>query len=76
MKDLVTYLVKGLVDEPGQVHVREVVGEKAMVVEVEVASSDRGKLIGKEGRTIRAVRALVNACASRTGRRVVVEVLD
>jgi len=47
-----------------------------MVVEVEVASSDRGKLIGKEGRTIRAVRALVNACASRTGRRVVVEVLD
>lgn len=76
MKDLVTYLVTNLVDDPDKVRVREVAGEKAQVFEVEVASSDRGKLIGKEGRTIRSVRALVAAAASRGGRRVVVEVLD
>ena len=76
MKDLVTYLVTNLVDDPDKVRVREVSGEKAEVFEIEVAVADRGKLIGKEGRTIRAVRTLVAAAASRGGRRVVVEVLD
>jgi uncharacterized protein len=76
MKNLVTYLVEGLVDEPSAVRVSEGGGERGWVLEVRVAAGDRGRLIGKEGRTIRAIRSLVTATASRDGRRVMVEVLD
>ncbi|HET9234538.1 MAG TPA: KH domain-containing protein, partial [Candidatus Eisenbacteria bacterium] len=76
VKDLVTYLVKSLVDDPGAVRVREAAGERGGVVEIQVSPADRGRLIGKEGRTIRAIRALVTAAGSRDGRRVGVEILD
>ena len=76
MKDLVTYLVESLVDDPGAVRVREAAEERGGVVEIQVAPADRGRLIGKEGRTIRSIRALVLAAGSRDGRRVAVEILD
>ena len=76
MKDLVTYLVESLVDDPAAVRVREATGERGGVVEIQVAPADRGRLIGKEGRTIRAIRALVAAAGSRDNRRVAVEILD
>jgi predicted RNA-binding protein YlqC (UPF0109 family) len=76
MKGLVLFLIEGLIDAPDAARVREVGGERGQVVEVSVAPGDRGRLIGKEGRTIRAIRSLVSAAASRDGRRVMVEVLD
>jgi predicted RNA-binding protein YlqC (UPF0109 family) len=76
MKDLVRFVAENLVERPERVSVREVTGDKSSVIEIEVAPEDRGKLIGKEGRTIRSLRTLVQAAASRSERRVSVEVLD
>ena len=76
MRDLVLFLIEGLVDAPETARVRETGREGGQVFEVTVAPEDRGRLIGKEGRTIRAIRSLVSAAASRDGRRVMVEVLD
>lgn len=76
MKELITYIVRNLVSRPDAVEVREMAGDKAQVYEVRVASDDLGKVIGKQGRTIRSVRTLVNAAASRTGKRATVEVVE
>jgi predicted RNA-binding protein YlqC (UPF0109 family) len=76
MKDLLTYIVGNLVDRPDQVRVNEVAGDKAQVFEVRVAAEDLGKVIGKRGRTIRSVRQLVSAAATRQGKRAMVEVVD
>lgn len=76
MRDLVTYIVEKLVEEPQQVRVREVTGDKTEVLEIKVAEPDQGRLIGKQGRTIRSIRSLVSATASRKGRKAAVEVLD
>jgi len=76
MRDVVRFLIEGLVDAPDAVRIREAGGERGQVFEITVAPEDRGRLIGKEGRTIRAIRSLVSAAASRDGRRVMVEVLD
>jgi predicted RNA-binding protein YlqC (UPF0109 family) len=76
MKELITFIVRNLVEAPDRVEVREVAGDRAQVYEVSVDPADQGKLIGKNGRTIRSVRSLVNAAASRQGKRVMVEVID
>jgi predicted RNA-binding protein YlqC (UPF0109 family) len=76
VRDLITYIVENLVEEPERVRVQEVTGDKTEVLEIKVAESDQGRLIGKQGRTIRSIRSLVNATASRTGRKAEVEVLD
>jgi uncharacterized protein len=76
MKELITYIVQNLVERPDSVVVNEVAGDKAQLYEVRVDHNDLGKVIGKQGRTIRSVRALVNAAASRTGKRATVEVVD
>jgi len=76
MKSLITYIVGNLVEHPGRVEVREVTGDRTQVYEVRVDPADQGKLIGKNGRTIRSVRSLVSAAASRQGKRTMVEVLD
>ncbi len=76
MKDLITYMVENLAEHPDAVSVRAVAGDKAEVYEVKVHPADLGKVIGKHGRTIRSVRALVAAAASRSGKRVMVEVVE
>ena len=76
MKELITYIVQNLVERPDSVVVNEVAGDKAQLYEVRVDHNDLGKVIGKQGRTIRSVRALVNAAASRSGKRATVEVVD
>jgi len=76
VKELIAFVVRNLVDEPDAVSVREVAGDRAEVYEVRVAPPDRGKLIGKHGRTIRSLRSLVGVRASREGKRAQVEVLD
>ncbi len=76
MKELITYIVEALVDNPGAVEVTEVEGEKTTIYELRVDSGDLGKVIGKNGRTARSIRTLLNASAMRSGKKVVLEILD
>lgn len=76
MKEFVAYIVKNLVDHRDQVHIRESGGAQALVIELTVEKSDIGKVIGKRGRTIRAIRTLLMSLASRHGMRVTLEVLE
>lgn len=76
MKELVEVLAKALVDHPEEVVVTETVKENATIVELRVASSDMGKVIGKQGRIAKAIRSLVKAAASKDDRKVVVEIVQ
>jgi predicted RNA-binding protein YlqC (UPF0109 family) len=76
VRELVEYLTKSLVDEPDEVSVEEVDAGRVTVYEVTVAEDDVGKIIGRSGRTVNAVRAVVRAAAVRDGRRVLVDVVD
>ena len=76
MKELVAFLAKQLVSQPDAVEVRETQGETASVLELKVAKEDLGRVIGKQGRTAEAIRTILNAAASRTNRKVVLEILE
>ncbi|MBN2407578.1 MAG: KH domain-containing protein [Elusimicrobia bacterium] len=76
MKDLVIEIVKNIVDHPDEVNAREVEGEQTTIIEISTNAEDIGKVIGKKGRTIKAVRTLVNAAAVRKGKRVSVEIVE
>jgi predicted RNA-binding protein YlqC (UPF0109 family) len=76
MKELVQYLAKSLVNNPDAVEVRETEGETASVVELKVAKEDLGRIIGKQGRTAKSIRTILNAAASRTNRKVVLEIVE
>jgi len=75
-KELVDYMVKSLVDLPDQVEIREVEGEKSTILELRVMKEDIGKVIGKHGRIARSIRTIINASATKSGKRVVLEILD
>lgn len=75
-KDLVEYIAKSLVDDPSGVLVNMIEGEKSTILELRVAESDVGKVIGKHGRIAKSIRTILSASASRTGKRVVLEILD
>jgi predicted RNA-binding protein YlqC (UPF0109 family) len=70
MKELVQYLAKSLVNNPDAVEVKETEGETASVLELRVAKEDLGRIIGKQGRTAKSIRTILNVAASRTNRRV------
>ncbi len=76
LKGLVEYIVKKLVDKPESVVVTEICGEQATIIELRVAQDDLGKVIGKEGKTARAIRTLVHAAASKERKRAVLEILE
>jgi len=76
MKALIEYIAKSLVDNPDEVSVAEVEGEKTTVLELRVAQSDLGKVIGKEGKTARAMRTILNAAGTKIGKRCVLEILE
>ncbi len=76
MKDLIDYLAKSLVDNPDAVEVRETQGEVASVLELRVAKEDLGRIIGKQGRTAKSIRTILNAAASRVKRKVVLEIVE
>ena len=76
MKELVEVITKALVDNPDEVVVTEKQEEKATVVEVHVAESDMGKVIGKQGRIAKAIRAVVKAAAAKQARKVMVDIAD
>jgi hypothetical protein len=76
MKDLVATIVRFLVDNPEQVEVREVEGAQTRVLELRVAKQDMGKVIGKQGRTARAIRTILNAASAKLDKRTVLEILE
>lgn len=76
MKPLIEQMVKCLVDKPEDVAVSEVGGERTTVFELRVASSDLGKVIGKQGKTARAMRTILSAAGTKLGKRCVLEILE
>lgn len=76
MKELVEVIAKSLVDYPDEVVVTETENEKAIVLELRVAQSDMGKVIGKQGRIAKAIRAVVKAVASKEEKKVIVEIMQ
>lgn len=76
MKELVEMLAKHLVNKPEEVQVRETQGDTASVIELRVATEDLGRIIGKQGRTAKSIRTVVNAAASRVNRKVVLEIIE
>ena len=76
MAELVAFLARQLVDDPDQVRVDEVEREGAIVYQLYVAPEDRGKVIGRQGRIARALRTIVRACAARSNRRVLLEIVE
>ncbi|MFQ5543775.1 MAG: KH domain-containing protein [Nitrospiria bacterium] len=76
MKDLIEYIAKLLVDRPESVMVKETEGEKTTIIELRVAQEDLGKVIGKQGRTARSMRTILNAAGTKMGKRCVLEILE
>jgi len=76
MKDLVTYIAKALVDNPDAVEVHEVEGSQTSVLELKVAKEDLGKVIGKQGRSARAMRTILSAASAKLRKRTVLEIVE
>jgi predicted RNA-binding protein YlqC (UPF0109 family) len=76
MKDLIAKIVKALVDRPEEVSVNEVGGSQTTVLEVRVAKTDIGKVIGKQGRTAKAIRTILSAAAGKTRQRYIMEIVE
>ncbi|MBN1879610.1 KH domain-containing protein [bacterium] len=76
MKDLILYIARGLLDRPDKVEVTEIVGDQTTVLELKVAPGDLGKIIGRQGRTAKALRTVVNAAALKAGKRIILEIVE
>jgi predicted RNA-binding protein YlqC (UPF0109 family) len=76
MKDLIEYIAKVLVDNPDEVRVTELEGKQTAVIELRVAKEDLGKVIGKQGRTARAMRTILGAASTKMKKRSVLEILE
>jgi hypothetical protein len=76
MKEMVELIAQALVDRPEEVRVKEIEGHQATVLELRVAAGDLGKVIGKQGRTARAIRTVLNASGTKLKKRFVLEILE
>ena len=76
MKELIWVIAKSLVDKPDEVEINEIAGEKTTVFELHVAKEDLGKVIGKQGKTARAIRIILNATATKLKKRAVLEIVE
>jgi predicted RNA-binding protein YlqC (UPF0109 family) len=76
MKDLIKYIAQALVDHPEVVEVAEVEGTQTSVLELKVAKDDLGKIIGKQGRTARAIRTILSAASAKVKKRCVLEIIE
>ncbi|HPC03307.1 MAG TPA: KH domain-containing protein [Syntrophales bacterium] len=76
MKDLIKYIAQALVDRPENVDVSEVAGEQTSVIELRVAKEDLGKVIGKQGKTAKAMRTILSAASSKLHKRAVLEIIE
>ena len=76
MKDLIKEIVKALVDQPERVVVSEIEGDRTNVLELSVAKSDMGMVIGKQGRNAQALRTILNAASAKTRKRYILEIVE
>ncbi len=76
MRELIEFIAKALVDNPDAVKVTEIEGEKTSVIELSVAKEDLGKIIGKQGRTARAMRTILSAASTKNNKRAVLEIIE
>jgi predicted RNA-binding protein YlqC (UPF0109 family) len=76
MKDLIKFMAQALVDHPEQVDVSEIAGEQTSVIELRVAKEDLGKVIGKQGRTAKAMRTILSAASTKIRKRTVMEIIE
>jgi len=76
MKELIEFIAKALVDKPDEVLVTEIEGEQTSVIELKVAKEDLGKVIGKQGRTARAMRTILSASSTKLRKRSVLEIIE
>ena len=76
LRELIDYMAKALVDHPEQVQVSELAGEQTSVIELRVAKEDLGKVIGKQGRTARAMRSILSAASAKIRKRAVLEIIE
>lgn len=76
MKDLISYIAKALVDQPDKVSVTEIEGNNTSVLELSVAKSDMGKIIGKQGRNAYAIRTILSAACGKTRKRYILEIVE
>lgn len=76
MKDLVEFVVKALVDDPSEVKITEINGDKITLFELRVSKEDIGKVIGKKGKTAGAIRTILNAVSTRQGKRAELEIIE
>ena len=76
MKELLEVIAKNLVDNPDQVTVSEVKGERSIILELKVAPDDMGKVIGRQGRIAKAIRTVVKAASSKSSKKVIVDILQ
>lgn len=76
MKDLISYIAQALVDRPEDVSVSEIHGDQTSVLELKVAKEDLGKVIGKQGRTARAMRTILSAASAKLKKRTVLEIIE
>jgi predicted RNA-binding protein YlqC (UPF0109 family) len=76
MKDLIKYIAQALVDDPDHVEVFEVKGNQSLIIELKVAEKDIGKIIGRQGRTARAIRIIVGAVSAKVKKRAVLEIIE
>jgi predicted RNA-binding protein YlqC (UPF0109 family) len=76
MRELIEYIAKSLVENPERVSVEEIEGQKGTIYQLRVSPEDRGRVIGRQGRTARSIRTLLNAAASKVGTRIVLEIVE
>jgi predicted RNA-binding protein YlqC (UPF0109 family) len=76
MKELIKFIAQSLVDNPDEVQVTEIQGEQTSVIELKVAKEDLGKVIGKQGRTARAMRTILSAASTKIRKRAVLEIIE
>ncbi len=76
LKDLIKEITAALVDNPEQIKISEVDGDKTAVIELRVARTDFGKVIGKKGRTAQAIRTILSAASAKIGKRAILEILE
>jgi predicted RNA-binding protein YlqC (UPF0109 family) len=76
MKELIEFVVKALVDDPSEVSITEIAGDKVTLYELRVAKGDIGKVIGKRGRTAGAIRTILNATSTKQGKRAELEIIE
>jgi predicted RNA-binding protein YlqC (UPF0109 family) len=76
LRELIEFMARALVDLPDQVHVKLIEGEQTTVIELKVAKEDLGKVIGKQGRTARAIRTILNGASTKLKKRTVLEIIE